>query len=609
VFITLLALQLSAKGISPNEPAGMFWPISMQTNGGVLLSKWLQNAPCNPSVSVTPTAYSLCPKDSVQLTASGAVTYTWTPTTGLSCSNCANPKASPSATITYNVAGTNAANCIDSTKVTITVGGIIVSISGSSSSICQQSKDTLTASGADSYVWNTGATTSSIIVSPASTFTYSVTGTSLTCQNSASFTVTVFPLPVIIISGNNDICSGSSTTLTASGAANYLWAPSSGLSCTSCSNPTADPGSYTIYTIIGTDNNGCSNAVTDTVNVIPLPTVSVSSIAPVCPETRISLTGLGSPPGGTYSWQPGNIPGQTLVDTIMRTTLFLVDYVTGCGTATDTVTVGVNPVPTLFFSTIFKKLCVGSCDQFTASSAPASIGIAWWSWDFGDDSTVIGKDPVHCYAKPGEYTVTLTVQTTGGCQKSDQIPNMVTVFSKPQAAFYFSPDPVSILDPVVSFTNNSSDANPIDFWSWNFGENADSNSFVENPTHTYQDTGRYCVRLSVTDVNGCVDSTTQCIDIGTQYTFYIPSAFSPNGDNVNDVFIPKGTDIRNFEMYIFDRWGNQVFYTEDITNGWNGGKNNNGSKISQEDVYVYVINVIDTKDIQHHYKGAVTLLK
>ncbi len=609
VFFALITFQLSAKAISPNEPIGAAWTLGMLQNEGTPLYKWLQNAPCNPAISVTPTAYSICNKDSVQLTASGAVTYTWTPTTGLSCINCANPKASPGATTTYYVAGTNASNCIDSVPVTVTVGGIIVTIQGESTSICQGNTDTLKAYGADSYVWNTGATTSSIIVSPSTTFTYSVTGTSLTCQNSASYAVTVFPRPTIIISGNNNICAGSSTSLTASGATNYLWAPSSGLSCTACPNPMADPSSFTIYTIIGTDNNGCSNATTDTVNVIPLPTVSVNPMPPVCPETKITLTGLGSPAGGTYIWQPGNKTGQSIVDTIITTTLFQVAYTTGCGTVTDTVTVGVNPVPTLFFSTIFKDLCVGLCDQFTASSAPASIGIAWWNWDFGDDSTSSGKDPIHCYNKPGEYTVTLTVQTTGGCQTSNQRTDMVTVFPKPQASFYYTPDPVSVLDPVVSFSNNSSDTYPITNWSWNFGDNIDSNSYLENPTHTYADSGTYCIRLSVTDVNGCIDSTIQCLDVGTAYTFYIPSAFTPNNDNINDVFAPKGTDVKDFEMYIFDRWGNQVFYTQDMNTGWNGGKNNNGAKISQEDVYVYVINVTDTKGIDHHYKGAVTLLK
>ncbi len=110
------------------------------------------------------------------------------------------------------------------------------------------------------------------------------------------------------------------------------------------------------------------------------------------------------------------------------------------------------------------------------------------------------------------------------------------------------------------------------------------------------------------DIHGCVDSATNCLIVDPLYTLYIPDAFTPNNDGINDVFMAKGTYIKDFEMYIFDRWGMKLFHASDIMDGWNG-KVNNGSTICQEDTYVYLINVTDTKGNKHSYNGKVTLLK
>ena len=485
-----------------------------------------------------------------------------------------------------------------------------VTITGSSASICQGNSDTLKANGATSYLWNTSATTSSIVVSPSTTTVYSVVGTNLNCNADTTFTVTVFPSPTITISGNNTICFDSSTTLTASGALNYVWAPSSGLSCTACPSPVANPTVTTIYTIIGTNNNGCSNAVTDTVNIIPAPavTASISNRQP-CEGVPVTLSAVGSPPGGTYLWKPGNKTGPIVIDTPLTATVYTVEYTTECGTATDTVSVEVAPIPSLFFSANPRRGCVQFCTQFTASYTPPSLTITSWNWTFGDGGTSTLKNPSYCYDIPGEYAVTLEAQTSQGCTSTlPTSSGFITVHPLPQAAFTYSPDPATIIDPLISFTDNTKGSQIID-WYWNFGDNADSISSLQNPTHLYQDTGRYCVKMGVMDIYGCVDTAINCIEIGTQFTFYIPSAFSPNNDGINDYFTPRGTDVGTYEMYIFDRWGMKIFYTNNIWEGWNGGVNNKGSRICQEDVYVYLINVTDTKGVQHHYTGSVTLLK
>jgi gliding motility-associated-like protein len=166
------------------------------------------------------------------------------------------------------------------------------------------------------------------------------------------------------------------------------------------------------------------------------------------------------------------------------------------------------------------------------------------------------------------------------------------------------PRTTSILEPIITFTNLSTGAN---FWAWNFGDSLTSfNS--DPPPHTYPDTGTYVVTLITSTLFNCWDTTYQNVTIDPDFVFYIPSAFSPNGDGLNETFSGKGIFIEQYQMTIFDRWGNLIYKTSDINKPWDG-KAAGGSLIAQNDVYVYSIVVTDTKKNKHYYKGMVTLLK
>ena len=129
-----------------------------------------------------------------------------------------------------------------------------------------------------------------------------------------------------------------------------------------------------------------------------------------------------------------------------------------------------------------------------------------------------------------------------------------------------------------------------------------------NPTHTYADSGTYCVTLTVQSAGGCSDAITNCLVIEPEYTFYIPSGFTPNGDGLNPVFAPKGQNIAEFTMRIFDRWGNMIFKSGSVNEGWDG-KVQNKSEVAQQDVYVYNIDVKDNLGKKHKYIGTVTIVK
>jgi len=104
----------------------------------------------------------------------------------------------------------------------------------------------------------------------------------------------------------------------------------------------------------------------------------------------------------------------------------------------------------------------------------------------------------------------------------------------------------------------------------------------------------------------CVDSTYKTVTIEPEFLFYIPNAFTPNDDGINDYFSGKGIFIKEYEMMIFDRWGNLIFYTDDINKPWDG-RANHGTEIAQRDVYVYTVKITDINRKKHSYKGTVTL--
>ena len=209
----------------------------------------------------------------------------------------------------------------------------------------------------------------------------------------------------------------------------------------------------------------------------------------------------------------------------------------------------------------------------------------------------------------GAGTYSLIVTDANGCLKSQ----IVLINSKPppSADFTYSPSVISLLDPLVTFKDGSTGS--IGFWSWDFGDplsNDKDTSSVRNPFHMYADTGLYCIRLAIADPTGvCKDTVIKCLHIDVPPTFYIPNAFTPNGDGINEVFLAYGTYITEFHILIFDRWGNLIFESNDIHHGWDGKvQNAHSDKLVQEDVYVWKVDIKDVYKATSRYIGTVTMV-
>src|SRR5690606_4119891 len=291
---------------------------------------------------------TICMGDSTTLTAigsgAGAINYLWD--TGETTPNIT---VSPLVTTTYEVLVTEVNGCENIDTVTVTVSSVDIDIT-EDLTICYGENTTLTASGGVDYVWNTGAVTSSITVSPLVTTTYEVLVTDVNgCENTAEVTVTVNPLPLADAGENVTICMGESATLTASGGIQYLWNANQAASSipvspnfSTTSVITVSPLVTTTYEVLVTDLNGCENTAEVTVTVNPLPIADAGEDVVICYGESTTLTASG---GVDYVWSTGATTSEITVSPLVTTTYeVLVIDANGCENTAE-VTVTVNPLP------------------------------------------------------------------------------------------------------------------------------------------------------------------------------------------------------------------------------------------------------------------------
>jgi gliding motility-associated-like protein len=194
-----------------------------------------------------------------------------------------------------------------------------------------------------------------------------------------------------------------------------------------------------------------------------------------------------------------------------------------------------------------------------------------------------------------------------GCANTLVMPALVNVWPLPVADFTMSPQPTTVMNGTVQFTDLSTNANT---WTWNYGDVSNSFSYLQNSSFTYSDSGTYTVTLWVETIHGCKDSVVKTVRIDPDFFIFVPNAFTPNGNGRNDTFFPKGVgmDASRYNMWIFDRWGTEIWHTTTWGQGWDG-RANGGSTVAQEDVYVWEIEIFDFANVPHTYVGHVSLIK
>ena len=449
--------------------------------------------------------------------------------------------------------------------------------------------------------------------------------------------ITISAASSISAGPDQTICIGNTATLAGvigGSGTSGTWGGGTGTFNPDNTNPTAiytpsisEATAGTVTLIFTTDTSGLCAGSSDQVvlTIDQMPSANAGSAQNVCLGSGITLAGSvgGSATSGTWSGGNGTYsPNNNTLNAVytpstaeyysgsVTLTLTTDDPPGPCSFSTSNVTHYFYENPVVDFTTAPSSGCPVLCVNFSNLTVIGGGGsIATWAWDFGDGSPVSAlQDPSHCFSNPGFYDITLTATSNNGCVSTLNKPNWVQVFSIPLAGFDFSPNPATVLDPTISFNNQST--SDVNYWNWDFGDSLSLNSYSANPVHTYPGDvpGNYLVTLIVHNADGCIDTISHEIIIGPGFTFYIPNAFSPNGDGYNDYFYGSGTGIKKYDLWIFDRWGNMIFHGLDLNDKWNG-KANAGSDIAQTDVYVWKVRLIDLFNKTHNYIGTAALIR
>ncbi len=519
-----------------------------------------------------------------------------------------------------------------------------------------------------SYTWNNsntqiGLPASGTGIPPAFTAAQNNTGANISgvisvvptlngCSGPpATFTITIKPTPTVT-HANVDYCPNVTTnvlTFTSSPAGSSItWINTTpginiGLAAT---NGTTTLPSFTAIDPISTmaSNvislqailNGCMGPLsTFSININPNPIASFTNSA-ACDgagTTFYDQSFVGSGIISQWGWDINNDgiytdatiqnPSYVLTPVGSHTVNLIVTSNKGCKDSV-TKTVYVNPRPIVKFKGDTLSGCNPLSVNFTDSCYVVQPDqIVKWVWDFGNGTSVTDTssamvmttytNPLH--VSSAYYSVSLTAITNAGCASKLTKNNYITVYPIPLAGFYWDPTDATIFDPMIYFHDQSQGAGGPNAYSWNFGDvfnfyKDNDTSSLSNPKHEYSDQLPYTYYTTqiVENIYGCKDSVREPVVIHPVVTFYAPNAFTPNFDGMNDGFKGTGIGIDNttFNLWIFDRWGNDIFHSTDLERSWDGKVN---GVIVQEDTYVWKVTFRDIERKDHAYKGIVNLIK
>ncbi len=458
------------------------------------------------------------------------------------------------------------------------------------------------------YLWNSTPPQTTQLATGLPPGNYTVTVTDVTGCFSNTGTVTVagnggFPTTatqtMVSCFGSND---GGATVTPNGGNAPYTYAWSTTPPQTGQTILNIPAGNYTCTV---KDVTGCIETQTITITQPPSIIATITNTVNVtCPGGKNgSATASAAGGANPYNYVWNSTPpqaGATASDLPSGNFIVTVTDANGC-TTSQSVTI-TQPVAMSLPSSSTIASC-GMTDG-TATVNPSG-GQAPYTYLWLTTPAVQSTQTANNLAS-GTYSIIVT--DSKGCAQVQSV--TVGAGAPPVADFTYSPVIISMLDADVSFTDLSNGV--LGSWEWNFGDpnsGVNDSSKAQYPSHTFSDTGVYCITLSIANPTAlCFDTIIKCLRVEAVYTIYVPNTFTPNHDGMNDIFLAYGTYIKTFHMMIFDRWGNQIFESNDLYRGWDGSVNNKG-KIIQEDIYVWKIELTDTEGAPHTFIGHVNMVK
>ncbi|NBX79938.1 MAG: PKD domain-containing protein [Flavobacteriales bacterium] len=527
--------------------------------------------------------------------------------------------------------------CTDTAYMTITVNNPFSMSWTSQDSLCILGNSfdfiTQTSNPAANFSWvfdsdasvqtSTNLTVPDVTFSTAGYHVVTLNGDDGDCVTSYTDSIYIFDLPISAIGVPPNVqCLGYTVAFenNSMNAYNYAWdfgVQESGQDVSTDFEPTytyTNPGNYTIK-LIASSSVGCSDTSTTQIQIYePLVMSFVHSDSLCISNGGYDFDATVSGPASTvYTWNFGSNANPS---TSNQLDVFGVQYfspglqsVTLTGvfdvcTLSISSTVFVYGVPQIDFLFVNTLQCAPSNAQFvnlSQTDAPTS-----YFWDFGDGYTSTEFNPNHSYTSVGNYSVSLSMTTLAGCvdtlflMKQD----LVTVHPKPTAGFMVTPNEVDICNSTVEFIDQSVGANAYFYFF-------DRNQFIStNPSffHNYTTAGSDYPMQVVENQFGCRDSTRRTVFV-EPFVFYIPNTFVPDDNVVNDIFkVVSAFEIEALEFTIYDKWGERIFFSEDLNYGWDGTYR---GKPCQDDTYIYTFKYIGC-DSPYEWKlveGFVNLLR
>lgn len=364
---------------------------------------------------------------------------------------------------------------------------------------------------------------------------------------------------------------------------------------------------------------GCKDTVIKPVNVLDSIQADFSYL-PACADSNTYFfdeTIYTDTTITNYAWNFGTVPASTstgqnpahIYTTVANYNVQLI--VTNAIGCVDTVVkqIAVNPSPTVLFSATPLAGCAPLEVDFTDLSTADTTDVVSWLWEFGTGDTSTAQNPSYTYTDGLTnaflfYDVTLTVTSEYGCQATATVNDYITVSPYPTASFTIDiTDPSPLVGNLIQFVDLSF-ANIVN-WQWDFGDG--NTSTTQFPVHTYQTPDTFTVTLIVINASGCSDTISHTYIVTEEYQCFVPNAFTVNEDGLNEMFLVQGRGIAEFNMTIFDRWGKELFRSDDIAKGWDGRMQ--GGKPYQQGVYAYRIEIVDQKGKAHKIMGHVNLIR
>ena len=538
---------------------------------------------------------------------------------------------------TYSCAVTLSNGCTGT--VNVTVGANPVAYSATSTVVsCPGGADgTATANmapvvGTLSYAWNDPAGQTAQTASGLSAGSYSCVITSdIGCTGTVNVTVTEIPgmtsffsqnVPVSCHAANNGVLAVSVSQGTP--PYSYSWDHSASTSYI------ANDLYVGTSTVTITDANGCIITASD--NLTQPPALQITYVTPdqiICPEdsTTISVIGVGgNGPGNnnyTFTWKEnGNVIGTGTSITVnpeTSGTVYCAELTEACGSpSTDScmritfptpirpVYVSNKPYSCLPGDRVF-YLDTASMVNFDYDDPIDSVLVSFGN---GDEGVVYGNDSIHyIYTAAGVYTIDVTVISELGCVTDSSFVGIANIIANPVADFTMSANPTTIFETVVKMQDKSS-PNVIN-WTWSSPGSDPNNSTYQNPTFHFPEgiIATYPIQLIVETPEGCIDTIERVLMVNSDIIFYAPNAFTPDGDEFNQTwkFYVSGIDEFNFELLIFNRWGEVIWETHDVNSAWDGTYN--GAKV-KEGAYSWVARVKDVySDNKKTFTGSITIIE